>query len=71
MARAEAFVHLPLAFESECRSVMEAVLSGCVVQTNRNVGITSIPGWDDKNKLRDMVDRAGHDFWQLVLEGMY
>jgi hypothetical protein len=71
MARAEAFVHLPLAFESECRSVMEAVLSGCVVQTNRNVGITSIPGWDDKHKLRDMVDRAGQDFWQLVLEGMY
>ena len=45
---------------------MEAVLSGCVVQTNRNVGLTSIPGWDDKNRLRDMVDRAGYDFWRLV-----
>ena len=71
MSRAQAFVHLPLAFESECRSVMEAVLSGCVVQTNRNVGITSVPGWDNKHRLREMVDRAGYDFWQLVLEGFY
>jgi len=67
MSRAQAFVHLPLTFESECRSVMEAVLSGCVVQTNRNVGLTSIEGWQDKRKLRDMIDTAGQQFWDCVL----
>lgn len=67
MSRAQAFVHLPLTFESEGRAVMEAVLSGCVVQTNKNVGVTSIPGWDDKTRLRDMVDRAGYDFWRLAV----
>ena len=71
MSRAQAFVHLPLTFESECRSVMEAVLSGCVVQTNRNVGLTSLERWSDKGWLRDAVDRAGHDFWNVALEGWY
>ena len=67
MSRAEAFVHLPLCFESEGRAVMEAVLSGCRVQTNLNVGITSVDGWHDKRQLREMIAGAGEQFWDFVL----
>jgi hypothetical protein len=66
MARVEWFVHLPLAFESECRAVMEAVLSGCKIKTNENVGITSVQDWDDADYLREMIDKAGDTFWRLV-----
>jgi hypothetical protein len=66
MARCEWFVHLPLAFESECRAVMEAVLSGCRIHTNENVGLTSIEDWQDKDHLRHMIDNAGDTFWRLV-----
>lgn len=66
MARSEWFVHLPLAFESECRAVMEAVLSGCRVHTNENVGITSVEDWEDADALRHMIDKAGDTFWKLV-----
>lgn len=66
MSYAEYFVHLPLAFESECRAVMEAVLSGCKIITNENVGITSVEDWDDPDVLRNMIDKAGDTFWRLV-----
>lgn len=66
MARVEWFVHLPLAFESECRAVMEAVLSGCKIHTNDNVGITSVQDWDNRDALREMIDKAGDTFWRLV-----
>lgn len=66
MSYAEYFVHLPLAFESECRAVMEAVLSGCKVVTNENVGITSVEDWDDPEALRNMINKAGDTFWRLV-----
>jgi hypothetical protein len=66
MARCEWFVHLPLAFESECRAVMEAVLSGCRIHTNENVGITSVEDWSDADHLRHMIDKAGDTFWKLV-----
>jgi hypothetical protein len=66
MARCEWFVHLPLAFESECRAVMEAVLSGCRIHTNENVGITSVEDWSDSDHLRHMIDKAGDTFWRLV-----
>lgn len=66
MARSEWFVHLPLAFESECRAVMEAVLSGCRIHTNENVGITSVEDWHDADALRHMIDKAGDTFWKLV-----
>jgi len=66
MARCEWFVHLPLAFESECRAVMEAVLSGCMIHTNELVGITSVEDWQDKDHLRHMIDNAGDTFWRLV-----
>ena len=66
MGSAEWFVHLPLAFESECRSVMEAVLAGCRIHTNDLVGITSVEDWDQPEVLRNMIDKAGSTFWQLV-----
>jgi hypothetical protein len=66
MARCEWFVHLPLAFESECRAVMEAVLSGCRIHTNENVGITSVQDWQDADHLKHMIDKAGDTFWRLV-----
>ena len=66
MARSEWFVHLPLAFESECRAVMEAVLSGCMIHTNELVGITSVEDWQDKDHLKHMIDKAGDTFWKLV-----
>lgn len=67
MSRAEWFVHMPLSFESECRSVMEAVLSGCRVHTNKNVGIVSMPRWDDRIYLGEQIDMAGEAFWEAVL----
>lgn len=67
MSYAEYFIHVPLSFESECRAVMEAVLSGCKVITNENVGITSVQDWDDPDALRNMIDKAGETFWRLVL----
>jgi hypothetical protein len=68
MSYAEYFVHLPLAFESECRAVMEAVLSGCKVVTNKHVGITSVQDWQDPEALKNMIDKAGETFWRLVQE---
>lgn len=67
MSRAEAFVHLPLAFESEGRAVMEAVLAGCRVQVNTNVGLSSIEGWDDKRHLKALIEQAPQQFWDYVL----
>lgn len=66
MSFAEVFVHLPLNFESEGRAVMEAVLSGCRIVTNKNVGLISVDGWDDPSRLKDMVDEAGTRFWEMV-----
>lgn len=66
MERSEWFVHLPLAFESECRAVMEAVLAGCKVHANKNVGITSVEDWHEPDALKNMIDKAGETFWRLV-----
>lgn len=66
MAAAEWFVHLPLAFESECRSVMEAVLSGCKVHANDLVGITSFDQWQDAGWLSDQIGSAPDLFWEAV-----
>lgn len=68
MSIAEVFVHLPIAFESECRSIIEAVLSGCRIVTNANVGITSVDGWDDAEKLRAIIDAAPGRYWSIVCE---
>lgn len=66
MRRAEVFVHLPLEFESECRSVIEAVLCGCRVVTNDRVGVTSIDGWDEPDELRARVKAAPSIYWDAV-----
>ena len=68
MSIAEIFAHFPLEFESECRSVIEAVLSGCRIETNQNVGLTSIRGWHDPVELRGLVDAAPEQYWRLVCE---
>lgn len=68
MSIAEVFVHLPIAFESECRSIIEAVLAGCRVVTNANVGITSVDEWDNPDVLRASVDSAAELYWGIVCE---
>lgn len=67
LSKSEWFVHLPLAFESECRTAMEAVLAGCKTHTNDFVGITSVEDWDQPEVLKNMIDKAGETFWRLVL----
>ncbi len=67
MAVAQHYVHLPRALESESRATMEAVLSGCTIHANANVGITSVAGWDDPAWLRDLLDGASARFWKLAL----
>jgi hypothetical protein len=67
MSAARWWVHLPLGFESESRASIEAVLSGCVPVVNSNVGVSSVEGWQDPGRLRDMVDQAGHRFWQVAV----
>ena len=68
MSRAEVFVHLPLAFESEGRAVIEAVLAGCRVVANDFVGVTSVPGWNDPTMIRHLVDTAADRYWGVVCE---
>jgi hypothetical protein len=67
MSRAEYFVHLPRALESESRATIEAVLSGCTVVANDNVGLTSLERWQDRSWLAEQVSHAGTRFWQLAL----
>lgn len=66
MAEARWFIHLPLWFESEARSVIEAVLSGCEVVANRNVGLTSCERWRDRQWLTEQTSTAAQRFWGLV-----
>ena len=66
MARAKHFVFLPNDFDAESRVTIEAVLSGCQVHVNDNVGITSIPDWSNPEKLLELVSNAGRKFWELV-----
>jgi hypothetical protein len=67
MTNAQWFIHLPLAFESECRSVMEAILAGCEVITNDNVGITSYHHWRDRAWLHDEIIASQLKFWSAIL----
>jgi hypothetical protein len=67
LAVARWFVHLPLGFESESRATIEAVLSGCKCVTNERVGITSVDGWSDPQRLADMVASAADKWWQVAL----
>ena len=67
MAKARYYVHLPVGFESESRATIEAVLSGCECTTNDNVGVTSVPGWNDPQHLAELVSTAASTWWQAVL----
>jgi hypothetical protein len=67
LTKSEWFVHLPLAFESECRTAMEAVLAGCKTHMNDFVGLTSVEDWHEPEVLKNMIDKAGETFWRLVL----
>lgn len=67
MARAKHFVFLPNDFDAEPRTVIEAVLSGCQVHVNENVGISSIPGWSNPEIMAELVGNAGRKFWEAVL----
>ena len=67
MSRAEHFVFLPTGFDAEPRAVIEAVLSGCQVHTNDLAGITSIPNWQDKDVLAELVAGAKQLFWDRIL----
>jgi hypothetical protein len=67
MSRAKHFVFLPNNFDAEPRAVIEAVLSGCQVHTNELAGITSIPNWQDKDVLTELVAGATQLFWDRIL----
>jgi hypothetical protein len=67
MAKARYYVHLPVGFESESRATIEAVLSDCECITNDNVGVTSVPGWNDPTHLTELVSTAADTWWQAVL----
>ena len=67
MSRAKHFVLLPQGFDSEPRSIVEAVLSGCQVHTNDMAGITSIKNWDNPDVLAKLVSEAKELFWDNVL----
>jgi len=66
MSRAKHFVFLPNDFDAEPRTVIEAVLSGCQVHINDQVGIGSVPNWDDPEKLAGLVSTSAETFWELV-----
>jgi len=67
MSRAEHFVFLPNNFDAEPRAVIEAVLSGCQVHTNELAGISSIPNWQDKDVMTELVTGATKLFWDRIL----
>jgi hypothetical protein len=67
MSRARYFVHLPKILDAEPTAVMEAVLSGCQIISNDNVGLRSVPFWDHPDMLQARLETAAYDFWQLAL----
>lgn len=68
MAVAKYYVHLPIGFESESRATIEAVLSGCWCIVNDNVGLTSVPRWNERNYLAELVSQAATKWWKAALE---
>ena len=68
MSRAKHFVFFPQAFDAEPRTVLEAVLSGCIVHTNELAGITSIPDWQNPDTLTKLASNAKELFWKTVLQ---
>jgi hypothetical protein len=68
MSRAKHFVFFPTGFDAEPRTVLEAVLSGCIVHTNELAGITSIPNWQNPDTLAELATNAKELFWNTVLQ---
>ncbi len=67
MSRAKHFVFLPTGFDAEPRTLIEAVLSGCVIHTNELAGITSIPNWNKKEVMAELVTNSGSKLWEEIL----
>jgi glycosyltransferase involved in cell wall biosynthesis len=67
MSKAKHFVFLPTDFDAEPRTLIESVLSGCIVHTNDLAGISSIPNWDKPDVMADLVSNAANRFWELAL----
>jgi len=68
MSVAKYFVFLPNGFDAEPRAVIEAVMSGCEVHTNDLAGITSVPNWDKREVLEELLKNSKRLFWEAVLE---
>lgn len=67
MSRAKHFVFLPNSFDAEPRTIIEAVLSGCIVHTNTLAGIVSIPNWNIPEVMAELVTNAKEKLWQELL----
>lgn len=67
MARAKHFVFLPNDFDAESRVVIEAVLSGCQVHLNDQVGISSVSDWNNPEILLELVNSSASKFWTEAL----
>ena len=67
MSRAKHFVFLPNGFDAEPRTLIEAILSGCIVHTNTLAGITSIPNWNNPEVMTELVTTAKEKLWQELL----
>ena len=67
MSRAKHFVFLPNGFDAEPRTLIEAILSGCIVHTNTLAGITSIPNWNNPEVMAELVTTAKEKLWQELL----
>ena len=64
-SRAEYFVHLPQKFQPGERGVFEAVLCGCKVIINDNVGHSSWGwNWEDIDFIREQLKQAPVKFWE-------
>jgi hypothetical protein len=67
MSRAKHFVFLPNSFDAEPRTIIEAVLSGCIVHTNTLAGIVSIPNWHIPEVMSELVTTAKEKLWAELL----
>lgn len=66
----EAVLHVPETVDPFCRVVVEGLLSGCRVLTNRNVGATSYEWFGDRGDVATAVANAPSTFWEVVEEAV-
>ena len=67
MGKAARFLFLPKWKEAFGRTVAEAVLSGCELVCNENVGALSW-GWEGRREWAENLARAPADFWRIITE---